>query len=138
MRTVWGISFAGWLGACAVGIYFGMVVAGLLAVLTGQGGSTWPAAVVLAAVLGAVGGWLLAGFSRGRPVPSYSRRTLVCTVGGLVSFPLALAAGELHQLGGVGIVLVVGAGVVGIARYLRRRLRRVPARFDGHYARAAR
>lgn len=141
MRTVRGISFAGLIAAGTVGAYFSAVVAGLLAVLTGQAfvvGSPWPAGVGVLALLGAVGGCLLAGITRARLVPGLSRRTLVFAIGGLVSLPLAVAVGQLHQLGGVGIVLVVIAGLAGIIRYLTGRLRRAPQRFGGHYARAAR
>ena len=141
MRTVRGISFAGLIAAGTVGAYFSVVVAGLLAVLTGQAfaaGSPWPAGVGVLALLGVVGGWLLAGVSRARLVPELSRRTLVFALGGLVSLPLAVAVGQLHQVGGVGIVLVVTAGLVSISRYLTGRRRRAPQRFDGRYARICR
>jgi hypothetical protein len=141
MRTVRGISFAELIAAGTVGAYFSAVVAGLLAVITGQafaGGSLWLAGAGVLALFGAVGGWLLAGITRARLVPKMSRRTLAFALGGLVSLPLAVAVGQLHQVGGVGIVMVVLAGLVGIIRYLRRRLRRASQRFDQQYARAAR
>ena len=141
MRTVRGVSFAGLIAAGAVGAYFSVVVAGVVAVFTGQAfaaGSPWPGGVGVLALLGVVGGWLLAGISRARVVPELSRRTLVFAIGGLVSLPLAVAVGQLHQVGGVGVVLVVTAGLVGIMRYLSGRRRRAHQRFDGRYARICR
>lgn len=142
MRTVrGGISFAGLIGAAAAGAYLGAVVAGLLAVLTGQAfaaGSPWPAGVGVLALLGAAGGWLLAQLTRARLAPRLSRRTLVFALGGLVSLPLAIASGQLHQVDSVGIVLVVIAGWAGIISYVTGRLRRVSQRTGGRYAGAPR
>ncbi len=141
MRTIrGGISFAGLIGAAAAGAYLGAVVAGLLAVVTGQAfaaGSPWLAGAPVLALLGAVGGWLLARLTRARLAPRLSRRTLVFTVVGLVSFPLAVAVGQLHQMGSVGIVLVMIAGCAGILSYVTGRLRRASQRADGRYARPA-
>lgn len=140
MRTVrGGISFAGLIGAAAVGAYLGAVVAGLLAVVTGQVfaiGSPWPAGAVVLALLGAVGGWLVARLTRARLAPRLFRRTLVFTVGGLVSLPLAIAIGQLHQVDSVGIVLVVIAGWARIISYVTGRLRRASQRASGRYASA--
>ncbi|MGH3935987.1 MAG: hypothetical protein ACRDS1_13590, partial [Pseudonocardiaceae bacterium] len=111
--------------------------AGLLAVLTGQAfaaGSPWPAGAAVLALLGAAGGGALAGLTR--LAPRLSRRTLVFTLGGLVSLPLAVAIGQLHQVGSVGIVLVMIAGCAGILSYVTGRLRRASQRADGRYARA--
>jgi hypothetical protein len=142
MRTVrGGFSFAGLIGAAAVGAYLGAVVAGLLAVVTGQvfaAGSPWPAGSGVLALLGAAGGWLVAGLTRARLAPRLFRRTLVCTLGGLVSLPLAIAIGQLHQVGGVGIVLVVIAGWAGIISYVTGRLRRASQRAGGRYVGASR
>jgi hypothetical protein len=134
MRTVrGGISFAGLVGAAAAGAYFGAAAAGLLAVLTGQvfaPGSPWPAGVGVLAVLGAAGGWLLARLTR--LAPALERRALVLTVGGLVSLPLAVAIGQLHQAGSIGIGLVMIAGLAGAVTHARRR------RAATRYARALR
>lgn len=128
MRTLrGGISFAGLIGAAAVGAYLGAVAAGLLAVVTGQvfaAGSPWPAGAGVLALLGAAGGWLVAGLTRSRLAPRLPRRTLVFTLGGLVSLPLAVAIGQLRQMDSVGIVLVVIAGWAGIISYVTGRLRR--------------
>lgn len=117
MRTVrGGISFGGLIRAAGAGAYLGVAVAGLLAVFTGQvfaAGSPWPAGAPVLALLGAVGGWLLARLTRPRLAPRLSRRTLVLTVGGLVSLPLAVAIGQLHQVGSVGIAVVMIAGCAG-------------------------
>ncbi|MGH3811785.1 MAG: hypothetical protein ACRDUV_04930, partial [Pseudonocardiaceae bacterium] len=113
------------------------VVAGLLAVVTGQAfaaGSPWPAGAPVLALLGAVGGWFLARLTRARL--ALSRRTLVFTVGGLVSLPLAVAIGQLHQMSSVGIILVMIAGCAGIVSYVTGRLRRASQRAGGRYARA--
>jgi hypothetical protein len=144
---VGGISFAGLIGAAAAGAYLGAVVAGLLAVVTGQAlaaDSPWPAGAGVLALLGAAGGWLLSGLTRTRLAPGLSRRTLVFTLGGLVSprglvsLPLAVAFGQLHRVGGVGIVLVVIAGWAGIISYVTGRLRRASQRTGGRYADAPR
>lgn len=50
------------------------------------------------------------------------------TVGGLVSLPLAVAIGQLHQVGSVGIVLVVIAGCAAILGHATGRLRRASQR----------
>lgn len=132
MRTVrGGISFAGVVGAAATGAYFGAAVAGLLALLTGQvfdAGSPWPAGAGVLAVLGAASGWLVARLTR--LALTMNRRTLVFTVTGAVSFPLAVAIGQLHQVGGVGIGLVMIAGcasAVGHVANCRRRVIRRPS-----------
>ncbi|MGH4011275.1 MAG: hypothetical protein ACRDTH_24465 [Pseudonocardiaceae bacterium] len=142
MRTVrGGISFAGLIGAAAVGAFLGAVVAGLLAVLTGQAfaaGSPWPAGAGVLALLGAAGGWLLARLTRARLAPRLFRRTLMFTLGGLVSLPLAIAVGQLHQVDSVGIVLVVIAGWAGIINYVTGRLRRASHRAGGRYVGAPR
>lgn len=142
MRTArGGLSFAGLIGAAAGGAYLGATVAGMLAVMTGQAfavGSPWPAGAGVLALLGAAGGWLLAQLTRTRLAPEMPRRTLVFTLGGLVSLPLAIAIGQLHQLDGVGTVLVVIAGWVGIISYVTGRLRRGSQRASGRYARASR
>jgi hypothetical protein len=134
MRTVrGGISFAGLVGAAAAGAYVGAAAAGLLAVLTGQvfaAGSPWPAGVGVLAVFGAAGGWLLARLT---PLAlAVDRRVLVLTVGGLVSLPLAVAIGQLHQAGSVGTGLVMIAGLSGAVTHARRR------RAVTRYARALR
>ncbi|MGH4009676.1 MAG: hypothetical protein ACRDTH_16255, partial [Pseudonocardiaceae bacterium] len=137
MRTArGGISFAGLIGAAAVGAYLGAVVAGLLSVATGQAfavGSPWPAGAPVLALLGAAGGCLVARLTRARLVPRLSRRTLVFTLGGLVSLPLAIAIGQLHQVDSVGIALVVIAGWAGIISYVTGRLRRASHRAGGRY-----
>ncbi|MGH3934006.1 MAG: hypothetical protein ACRDS1_03315 [Pseudonocardiaceae bacterium] len=141
MRTVrGGISFGGMIGAAGAGAYLGAVVAGLLAVLTGQAfaaGSPWPAGVGVLALLGAAGGWLLARLTPARLVPRLSHRTLMFTVGGFVSLPLAVAIGQLHQVGSVGIGLVVIAGCAGILSFVTGRLRRASQPTDARYPHAA-
>jgi hypothetical protein len=138
MRTVrGGISFAGLIGAAGAGAYLGAVVAGLLAVLTGQAfttGSPWPAGAGGLALLGGAGGWLVAHLTRARLALRLSRRVLVFTLGGLVSFPLAVALGQLHQVGSVGIGLVMIGGWVGIIRYVIGRRRRGSQRAGRRYA----
>lgn len=134
MRTVCGVSFAGLVGATAAGAYVGAVAAGALAVLTGQvfaAGSPWPAGVGVLAVLGTIGGWLLSRLTR--LAPTLERRTLVWTVGGLVSLPLAVAIGQLRQAGGVGIGLVMIDGLAGAVTHVRASRRRA-----ARYARALR
>lgn len=114
-----GISFTGVIGAAAGGVYLGAVLAGLLALITGHvfdAGSPWPAGASVLALLGAAGGWLFAQLSR-RAITMH-RRTLLFTVAGLVSLPLAVAIGQLHQVGSIGIGLVVIAGCGGIVRYV--------------------
>lgn len=141
MRTVrGGISFGGLIRAAGAGAYLGAAVAGLLAVLTGHAfaaGSPWPAGAPVLALLGAAGGWLLARLTHMRLAPKLSRRTLVFTVGGFVSFPLAVAIGQLHQVDSVGIALVVIAGCASILSYVTGRRRRASQRAGGRYARAA-
>ena len=142
MRTArGGISFVGLIGAAAVGAYLGAAVAGLLAVVTGQAfavGSPWPGGVSVLALLGAVGGWLVAQLTRMRLAPGLSRRTLVFTLSGVVSLPLAVAIGQLHKVDSAGIILVVIAGWVGIIGYVTGRLRRASQRAGGWYAGAPR
>ncbi|MGH3777035.1 MAG: hypothetical protein ACRDRR_15125 [Pseudonocardiaceae bacterium] len=131
MHTVrGGISFAGLVGAAAAGAYFGAATAGLLAVLTGQAlvaGNPWSAGVTVLALLGAAGGWLLGRLTS--LAPALDRRALVFTVGGLVSFPLAVAIGQLRQVGSVGIGLVMIAGLVSVLVYVFARWRRAASRY---------
>lgn len=140
MRTVrGGISFAGLVASAATGAYLGAAAAGLLALLTGQvfdAGSPWPAGASVLAVLGAAGGWLSARFTR--LGLAMNHRTLAFTVAGLVSFPLAVAIGQLHQVGSVGIGLVMIGGLTGVVSYVSHRRRRVMRRPSGRYARALR
>ncbi|MGH3901180.1 MAG: hypothetical protein ACRDTA_23605 [Pseudonocardiaceae bacterium] len=139
-NRTWGIRFGGLIRAAAAGAYLGAAVAGLIAVLTGQAfaaGSPWLAGAPVLALFGAVGGWFLARLTRARLVPRLPRRTLVFTVGGLVSLPLAVAIGQLHQVGNVGIALVMIAGCAGIVSYVTGRLRRASQRVGGRYVRAA-
>lgn len=140
MRTVrGGVSFAGVIAAAATGAYLGAAIAGLLALLTGQvfaAGSPWPAGVSVLALLGAVGGWLLARLTR--LALMVNRRTLVFTVAGLISFPLAVAIGQLRQVGSIGIGLVMIAGLTGVVTHVSSRRRRAMRRPSGRYARALR
>ena len=140
MRTVRGrISFAGVVGAAATGAYLGAAVAGLLALLTGQvfdAGSPWPAGAGVLAVLGAAGGWLVARLTQ--LALTMNRRTLVFTVAGAASFPLAVAVGQLHQVGSVGIGLVMIAGCAGAIGQVSNRRRRVMRQSSGRYAHALR
>ena len=140
MRAVCGgITFPGVVGAAASGAYVGAVVAGLLALVTGQvfdAGSPWPAGAGVLALMGAVGGWLFARLSW--LALRMHRRILVFTVAGLVSFPLAVAIGQLHQVDSIGIGLVMITGCASAIRYVSHRRRRVVRRPTGRYDRAAR
>jgi hypothetical protein len=140
MRTVrGGISFAGVVGAAATGAYLGAAVAGLLALLTGQvfdAASPWPAGAGVLAVLGAVGGWLVARLIR--LALTMNRRTFVFTVAGAVSCPLAVASGQLHRVSSVGISLVMIAGCAGAVGHVWNRRCRVMRWSSGRYASALR
>jgi hypothetical protein len=110
-----GVSFAGVLGAGVSGAYFGAVVAGLLAVVVGQVRD--PAAMAGLAVLGAVGGWLVAILTRW--APAVHRRVVVFTAGGLVSFPLAVFIGQLqHQWAEVGIGFMAAGWLIRAGHYV--------------------
>jgi hypothetical protein len=78
-----GMTFIGLLGAGAPGAYFGAAAAGVLPVVTGQ--VREPAGLVGLAMMGAVGGWLVAMLTRW--APAVHHRVVVFTAGGLVSFP---------------------------------------------------
>lgn len=122
-----GVRFVGLLGASGVGAYLGAAAAGLIAVLTGQvfaEGSSWPTAVPLLAVFGAVAGALVAGLTR--LARRLRRRTVILAVGGLVSLPLAIAINHLDQMDSVGISLVLLGGMVGMIVYVRDRRRWSP------------
>lgn len=131
MRTVCGgVSVAGLVGAAAAGAYLGAAAAGLLAVLSGQvfaAGSPWPAGAGVLAILGAAGGWLVSRFTR--VVPTLQRRAWVLSVGGLVSVPLAVALGQLHQGGSVGVGLVMIAGLATAVTHVRTCRRRAAGRY---------
>lgn len=134
-----GVSFAGLVASAATGAYLGAAAAGLLALLTGQvfdAGSPWPAGASVLALLGAAGGWLVARLTR--LAMTMNHRTLVFTAAGLVSLPLAIAIGQLHQADSVGIGLVMIAGLTGVVRYVSHCRRRVMRRPSGRYARALR
>lgn len=121
------VRFAGLIGASGVGTYLGTAVAGLVAVLSGQvlaQGSSWPAAAVMLAVLGAGAGAVIAGLTR--VARTLRRRTLILTAGGLVSLPLATAINHLDQVDSIGIGLVGLGGVVGVIVYVRGRRRWPP------------
>lgn len=110
-----GMTFTGLLGAGGVGAYFGAAGAGLFAVVTGQVND--PAAMVGLAVMGAVGGWLLAMLTRW--APAVNRRVLVFVVGGLVSFPLAFSVPwQSHQWAEVGVGLMAVGWLIRAGRYL--------------------
>jgi hypothetical protein len=110
-----GVSFAGVLGAGVPGAYFGAVVAGLLAVVVEQVRD--PAAIAGLAVLGAVGGSLVAILTRW--APAVHRRVAVFTAGGLVSFPLAVFIGQLqHQWAEVGIGFMAAGWLIRAGHYV--------------------
>lgn len=110
-----GVSFTGALRAGVPGAYFGAVVAGLLAMVTEQVRD--PAAMTGLAVLGAVGGWLVATLTRW--APAVHHRVAVFTAGGLVSFPLAVSIGQLqHQWAEVGIGFMAAGWLIRAGHYV--------------------
>jgi hypothetical protein len=123
-----GTTFTGLLAAGVPGAYFGAVVAGLLAVVTEP--LRDPAAMAGLAVLGTVGGCLVAILTRW--APAVHRRVAVFTVGGLVSFPLAVSIGQLqHPWAEVGIGFIAAGWLIRAGHYVsaawRGRVRRPAA-----------
>ena len=109
------MTFIGLLGAGAPGAYCGAAAAGLLAVVTGQVRD--PAGLVALAVVGAVGGWLVAMLTRW--APAVHHRVAVFTSGGLVSFPLAVSFGQLQPpWAQVGFGFVAAGWLIRVGRYL--------------------